>query len=98
MAIAYSQQLENPQLLEMSFEERFGLIVDNEWINKKNRNLQRLVKAAHFRIFANLEEIDYAAAKRSLDRILINRLSTGKWLTQHQNLIICGPTGVGKHF
>lgn len=97
MADAYTQQLQNPSILEMSFEERFGLIIDNEWITKKNRNLQRLLKAAHFRISSSLEEIDYTA-RRSLDRILINRLSTGEWLNLHQNLIICGPTGVGKTF
>lgn len=97
MVAAYTQQLDNPSILEMSFEERFALIVDTEWVNRKNRHLQRLLKAAHMKDSASLEDIDYSE-RRKLDRKLISRLSTCEWLQFHQNLIITGPTGAGKTY
>lgn len=97
MVTSYSQQLDNPNIMEMTFEERFALIVDNEWIIRKNRHLQRLLKSAHFRVTASIEDIDYNEG-RKLDKKLIGRLSTCEWLQYHQNLIITGPTGAGKTF
>ena len=97
MISAYQRQREDPSVLDLSFEERFGLIVDSEWIARKNRYLQRLLKESKMPIPACIEDIDYTA-KRKLDRKLITRLSTGEWVQQHQNLLIFGPTGVGKSF
>jgi DNA replication protein DnaC len=97
MVATYTQQLDNPNILEMTFEERFALIVDSEWICRKNRHLQRLLKAARLKDSASIEDIEYTE-RRKLDRKLISRLSTCEWLQYHQNLIITGPTGTGKTF
>ncbi|RKL62639.1 AAA family ATPase [Thermoanaerobacteraceae bacterium SP2] len=97
MLEAYRRQQEQPSILELSFEERFSLLVEYEWTARRNRHLQRLLKQAHLRIPACIEDIDYNCP-RNLDRKLIARLSTGEWLQQHQNVLISGPTGVGKTY
>ncbi len=97
MLEAYRRQQEQPSILELSFEERFILLVEYEWTARRNRHLQRLLKQAHLRIPACIEDIDYNCP-RNLDRKLIARLSTGEWLQQHQNVLISGPTGVGKTY
>lgn len=97
MADAYTRQLQDAHTSELSFDDRLGLLVDFEWTLRKNRQLARLLRAANLRVQAAPEEIDYQVP-RGLDRSLIQQLLTGKWLTQHHNLSISGPTGVGKTF
>ena len=97
MITAYQRQREDPSTNDLSFEERFGMIIDSEWLARKNRHLHRLLKESKMPIPACIEDIDYTA-KRKLDRKLITRLSTGEWVQQHQNVLIFGPTGVGKSF
>jgi DNA replication protein DnaC len=97
MAEAYADQLQNPDLNHLSFEERFGLLVEQEWIYRQNKRLARLLKQARLRLPACLEDIDYHKP-RGLDRGLLRSLGTCRWITMHQNVIITGPTGVGKSY
>lgn len=97
MAEAYTRQLQDAQHQELSFDERFGLLVDHEWTERQNRQLARLLRDAHLKIHAHPEELDYQTP-RGLDRSLIRHLFTGQWLTAHHNLLVSGPTGVGKTF
>lgn len=83
--------------LALSFDERFGLIVDYEWTTRHNRKLARLLKEAKLRLPACLEDIDYQYP-RSLDRELLMNLKSLLWLDPHQNILISGPTGVGKSY
>lgn len=78
-------------------DELIGHLVDAEWDERHNRRLTRLTKNAQFRYQASLEQIDFQRA-RNLDKNLVLRLSDGNWVQEHRNLIICGPTGVGKSF
>lgn len=97
LADAYLRQLQDPRMNELSFEERFGLLVDHQWTERQNRQVSKLLHTARLKVQANPEDIDYAAP-RELDRSLIRQLMTGQWLTSHHNLLVTGPTGVGKTF
>lgn len=96
MAEAFREQL-GKDAEGLSFEERFGLIVDHEWTHRQDRRLARLIKDAKFRLPAAVEDIDFHQP-RGLDRHLIRSLATGDWIRQHLNVIITGATGAGKTF
>lgn len=96
MADALAQQLQNPSITELSFEERLGLLVDQEWSSRQDKKVSRLIKQAGFRFpSACIEDVDWDP-KRKLDRPLILTLSSGNWIDRHLNVIIEGKTGVGK--
>jgi len=97
MADAFAEQLQQPDLNELSFEERFGLLVDRQWIWKEDRRMKRLLKNAKLRVDACIEDIDYKTP-RGIDKSVILRLASGDWIKQAQNVIIVGPTGVGKTY
>jgi DNA replication protein DnaC len=93
----YKLQLGSHESLDLSFEERFSLLVDAEWVSRKNRHLKGLLNTAKFSINACIEDINYDP-RRKLDRNLILRLTTMAWINQHQNILISGQTGCGKSF
>jgi DNA replication protein DnaC len=97
MAEAFAEQLQQPGLAELSFEERFGLLVDRQWIFKENRRMKRLLQTAKLRVAACIEDIDYKTP-RGIDKSVILRLASCDWVRQAQNVIIAGPTGVGKTY
>ena len=96
-AEAFSQQLASAEFSELSFEERTGLLVDAEYTARENRKLSRRLSAAKLRYPASIENIDYKTP-RKLDRQQLLSLATCAWLVEHHNLIITGPTGIGKSF
>jgi len=98
MAQQFRQQLLNPAMNDMAFEERFGLLVDAEWSSRKSNRLKRLIKNAGYSISgACVENIAYHA-DRKLDKALIARLSTCSYIYENHNVIIMGATGVGKTY
>ncbi len=97
MAEAYQAQLENPDAQALSFDERLGLLVDREWSARQSRRLTSRLQEAKLRLPASVEEVDYTVS-RGLDRALIRTLAEGRWLHEHQNLLLVGPAGVGKTF
>ena len=97
MANALSEQMNNPEFQTYSFEERIGLLVDREYTFRQERRLDRLLHQAKLRIPACLEDIDYQQ-KKGLDRALVRSLSTCQWIESKLNVLITGPTGVGKTF
>jgi DNA replication protein DnaC len=94
---ALEEQLANPQYAELSFEERFSLLVDQEWTRRQDVRLKRRLKQARFRQPATIEDLD-CSAKRGLERRQVLQLATGEWIVQHLNLVVSGPTGVGKTY
>lgn len=83
-------------LAALGFEERFALLVDEEWTWRQNRALARRLTQAKFRYRASVEDIDFHAP-RGLDRSLLRSLTQhSAWVGEHQNLFLLGPTGVGK--
>jgi DNA replication protein DnaC len=95
MADGFRTQLEDAGASQLSFEERFALLVDQQWLWKENRALARRLQAARLKERGVIEDIDYRHP-RSLDRKLIRTLTTSEWIRQHQNILLIGPTGIGK--
>ena len=98
MAKTFRSQMNDGNLNELSFEERFGLIVDAEWIARKNNRLTRLIRNAGYEIpNACIEDIEYHA-ERKLNKDLITRLSTCNYIEECSNILIMGATGNGKTY
>ena len=98
MAEEFSRQADDPTIKELSFEERFSMIVDCEFTRKENNRLTRLIRNAGFsNPRACVEDIDYAAG-RKLDVALIQKLASCEYVLNGYNVQILGATGVGKTF
>jgi len=97
MAEGLREQMENPGASALSFEERMAMLVDREWTFRQERGLRRRLKGARLKQEACIEDMDWRHP-RGLDRPLLRALATCRWIRSHQNLIITGPTGVGKTF
>lgn len=81
---------------KLSFDERFGMLVDIELSERETRRVDRLIKAAKLRHpRASLEEVEYKPS-RKLDHATIMSLANCQWIQQRQAVILCGATGVGK--
>ena len=82
MANSLEWQLQNPEAQQLSFDKRFGMLLDAETSLRDSRKIERLKKAAHFRYGqACLEDIDYSP-RRKLDRDVVMTLATCEWLHQ----------------
>jgi DNA replication protein DnaC len=95
MADAFRSQLETPESGQLNFEERFALLVDQQWQWKENRSLDRRLRAARLKERGLMEDVDYQHP-RGLDRKLLRTLAGGEWVRQHQNVLLIGSTGLGK--
>lgn len=97
MAEAFSQQIAQPDLGDLSFEDRFAMLVDRQWTFKEDRRMTRLLRAAKLKDSACIENIDFKTP-RALDKSVVVRLTNSDWIKNAQNAIILGPTGVGKTY
>jgi DNA replication protein DnaC len=95
--VALEEQLHNPQYADLTFEDRLGLLIDRECTHRDNNRLKRRLKAARLPVPATMEDLDLSAS-RGLDRRLVLHLAQGEWIQQHLNILVLGPTGVGKTF
>lgn len=84
-------------LKELSFEERLGIMIEKEWIYKKNSRIKRLLINARLGLNAAIEDIDYSA-ERTIDKKTIQTLSTCSFIEQNLNILISGKTGSGKTY
>jgi DNA replication protein DnaC len=96
MARAFEEQLGLTASSSLSFEERFGIVVDRELAWRDTRRLERLLKAAKLKNpQACVEDIEYRQS-RGIDQRMIATLAGCDWVRHAQNLILTGPTGAGK--
>jgi DNA replication protein DnaC len=96
LAEALQQQLREPDIHQLSFEERFGLLIDRQWDWRQNRALERRLRNGRLQGTACVEDIDYRTP-RGLDRAVLRSLTQqSAWVEAHQNLFLLGPTGIGK--
>jgi DNA replication protein DnaC len=97
MAEALTRQLGSAEHARLSFEERFGLLVDAEFSAREERKLGRRLRAAKLRHPASLEDVDFKHP-RHLDRQQVLSLGSCSWIQNRHNLVIIGPTGIGKSY
>jgi DNA replication protein DnaC len=97
MAKAYQALLEAGKRMDLTIDEAISHLVDNEWDDKHNRRLERLIKAAKFRYQASMEELNYTQA-RNLDKNQVVRLADCTWIERSEDILLTGPTGIGKSF
>ena len=98
MEDAFRNQQNDPKFKGISFEDRFGMLVDIEFSSRKNNRLKRLIHNAGFdQPEANIMDINYTSG-RKLNKELISRLATCEYISEHRNLFITGATGCGKTY
>ncbi len=97
MAQVFRELLQSPPSHDLTFEEKFGMLVDREWLERDNRRVARRIKEAKLPIGACLEEVTTDPA-RGVDEAALRNLAAGQWIRAHQNVILVGATGVGKSF
>jgi DNA replication protein DnaC len=97
MVEALKGQLSQPEMNDLSFEERLAMLVDAECFFRENKRMKRLLKNAKLKLSASLEDIDYRAP-RGIDKSVMLSLGSCGWIRKHQNVIIVGPTGTGKTY
>ncbi len=98
LATAWAEQQKDPQFASLGFDERFGMLVDAEWIGRENKRIDRSLKEAKLKLGAAcIEDIDYPA-RRELDKASIKQLATCRWVHEHLNVVVTGATGTGKTY
>ncbi len=98
MSETWLEQQKDPEMVNLSFDERFGLLIDAEYIHRENRRISRRLSAAKLRHSgACLEDLE-RSAKRGIDISLVKKLATCQWIDDHLNVVITGATGVGKTY
>lgn len=97
MAKAFADQMQTPDMAKLSFEERFGLIVDYQMTDLLNRRMLNRLKNAKLRLSASVEDLDFRQG-RGMDRSTIMSLALNQWVKSHHNILVTGPTGVGKSY
>lgn len=84
-------------LQELTFEERLGIMVEKEWLARKNSRIKRLLRSAALGLSACMEDIDYST-DRPIDKKTIQKLATCSFIEQKLNIVISGKTGSGKTY
>lgn len=97
MARAFADQMQCPDMAQLCFEERFGLIVDYQMTDLENRRMQNRLKAAKLRLSASIEDLDFRQG-RGVDRSQVMALAGNQWVKSHHNILVTGPTGAGKSY
>jgi DNA replication protein DnaC len=97
MVKALTEQQQMAEVDSLGFEERLGLLVDREATERENRKLATRLKKAKLRQSASVEDIDFRRT-RGMDKALILSLAACTWIAKGVNVLICGPTGVGKSY
>ena len=97
MLRALEEQMQMPDCESLGFEERLGLLIDREMAERDSRRLKTRLRKANFRLPAAVEDIDWRA-RRGLDKSMILSLAGCRWIAEHHNCIITGPTGAGKSY
>src|ERR1017187_8433772 len=98
MADAFTPQQEEPQSTQLSFEERFALLVDRQWSWRQNRALDRRLRDARLQGPACMEDIDFRATRGLDQQVVRSLIQDSDWVRRHQHIFLVGPTGIGKTF
>ena len=97
MQQTYKTLLDTNQHHSLTNDEIVSMLIQAEWEDRENRKINRYIKTARFRYGANIEDVDFTT-KRGLDKTQLLRLADGSFIQKKENLLIVGPTGVGKSY
>lgn len=98
MAAGWLEQQKDVGATKLAFDERFGMLVDAEWMHRENKRLNRTLKEAKLKLSqACVEDIDYPP-RRELDKAVVRQLASCRWVQEHQAILITGATGTGKTY
>ena len=97
MAHCFAEQQAQSGISSLSFEERFGLLVETELLCRRNKRTERLIRQAGFRFPAAIEDIDYHN-KKGIGKPEVLKLSLCSYIKKAQNVFFSGPTGIGKTY
>jgi DNA replication protein DnaC len=97
MAKSLRQWAESPRDVELRPEDLIGLLADAEWVHRENNKLTSRLRKAKFKQQACVEDIIYKSG-RGVTKAVVNELASSRWVATHRNIILTGPTGVGKSF
>lgn len=98
MVTTWLEQQKNTAATKLSFDERFGMLVEGEWMFRENRRLSRALREAKLKLAqACIEDVDYSG-KRDLDKAVVRQLASCRWVQEHQAILITGATGTGKTY
>lgn len=97
MAAALRELMTAPPGDQLSFEEKLGLVVEREWLERDNRRIGRRLKEARLGMSACLEDV-VCEPGRGIDKATVRSFATCQWVRAKQNVIAMGPTGVGKSY
>ena len=97
MLEAFQEQLNTPDINRLSFDERFALLIEREYLLRENRKLINRLRQAKLKEEACIEDIDYSP-ERQLSKTVITRLAECSWIAKKENVLITGPTGAGKTY
>src|SRR6516162_10810400 len=96
MADAFIELAQQDIAKDLSHAEWLALLIDREMANRNTKHLQIRLRAARLRYpQACVEDVDYRA-QRQLDKGLFQQLASNRWIAEHRNLFVIGPTGIGK--
>jgi DNA replication protein DnaC len=95
MTQALQEQLNNPDIGSLGFEERLAMLVDAQWLWRENRAVKTRLSRANLKVPASIEDLNYRHA-RQLDRSVMRSLASCDWIRQHHNVAITGASGLGK--
>ena len=94
---AYNQVFESGSSQGLTFDELLAILIDAEHDDRFNRKLERYIRSANFKQKASIEQVNYHA-RRNLDKNLLIKLQRCEWIKKGRDILLTGPTGVGKSF
>jgi len=94
---AFKTSLESSVKETLTQDQLIALLINSEWDDRKNRNIERALKSANFRYKASMEQVDFEI-ERGLDKNQLHRLANLEFVKEHKDLFIIGSTGTGKSY
>jgi DNA replication protein DnaC len=97
MLRAFQTSIESGQMTKFTTDEMIAFLIESEWDDRQNRNIERNVRNARFRYNASMEQLLYEK-ERNLDKNQLMRYAECNFIDKNENIFITGSTGIGKSY